>query len=446
MPLANSFDILDDLLRRARKAGADAADALLVDGASVTVAERLGRPEKLERAEGRDLGLRVFLGKRQAIVSSTDFSPKALDELAARAVAMVRVVPEDPFCGLAEPGQIAAHQPELDLLDPVEPSTETLLERVRAAEAAARAVPGITNSEGAEASWGQSEMALAATNGFRGGFAGSHSGISVSVVAGDGTGMERDHDFTSAVHASDLEDPAMVGRRAGERAVRRLAPHKAATAKVPVVFDPRIAPGFIGHLAGAINGAAIARGVSFLKDKLRERIFPAGIAIIDDPHRRRGLRSAPFDAEGLATERRRLIEDGVLTGWILDLRSARQLGLASTGSAARGTSGPPHPSTRNLHLEPGPLSPRELMADIASGFYCTELIGHGVNNVTGDYSRGAAGFWIEKGEIAYPVSEITIAGNLKDMFLHLTPASDLVFRYATNAPTIRIDGMTVAGR
>jgi PmbA protein len=446
MSLAHSLDILDDLLRRARKAGADAADALLVDGASVTVAERLGRPEKLERAEGRDLGLRVFLGKRQAIVSSTDFSPKALDELATRAVAMARVVPEDPFCGLAEPGQIATHQPELDLLDPDEPSTETLLERVRAAEAAARAVPGITNSEGAEASWGQSEMALAATNGFRGGFAGSHSGISVSVVAGDGTGMERDHDFTSAVHASDLEDPAVVGRRAGERAVRRLSPHKAATAKVPVVFDPRISPGFVGHLAGAINGAAIARGVSFLKDKLGERIFPAGIAIIDEPHRRRGLRSAPFDAEGLATERRRLIEDGVLTGWILDLRSARQLGLASTGSAARGTSGPPHPSTRNLHLEPGPLSPRELMADIASGFYCTELIGHGVNNVTGDYSRGAAGFWIEKGEIAYPVSEITIAGNLKDMFLHLTPASDLVFRYATNAPTIRIDGMTVAGR
>jgi PmbA protein len=446
MSIAHSLDLLDDLLGRARRAGADAADALLVEGASLTVAERLGRPEKLERAEGRDLGLRVLIGKRQAIVSSTDFSARALDELTSRAVAMASVVPEDPFCGIADPAEIATSIPDLDLCDPEEPATETLIERVRAGEAAARAVPGVTNSEGAEASWGRSRIALAASNGFRQGYAVSHSGVSVAVIAGEGTAMERDYDFSSTIHASELEDPVLVGRRAGEKAVRRLGPRKVATVKVPVIFDPRIANGLVGHLAGAVNGASIARGVSFLKDKLGQRVLPAGIDIVEDPRRRRGLRSAPFDGEGLPTQRRKLVEDGVLTTWILDLRSARQLGLKSTGNASRGTSGPPSPATRNLHLEPGRLSPRELMADIASGFYCTELIGFGVNNVTGDYSRGAAGFWIEKGEIVYPVSEITIAGNLKDMFLNLTPANDLVFRYATNAPTTRIEGMTVAGR
>jgi len=446
MPIAKYLDILDDLLTRARKAGADAADAVVVEGASLTIAERLGRPEKLERAEGQDLGLRVFLGKRQAIVSSTDFSAKALDELAARAVAMAKVVPEDPFCGIADPAEIAKDIPDLDLCDPEEPSTEMLIERVRAAEAAAREVPGVTNSEGAEASWGRSKVALAASNGFRHGYAGSHSGLSVSVVAGEGTGMQRDYDFTSAVYGSELEDPAVMGKRAGEKAVKRLDPRKVATVKVPVVFDPRVANGLIGHLAGAINGASITRGTSFLKDKLGQRIFPAGIDIVEDPLRPRGLRSAPFDGEGLPTSRRKLVADGVLTTWVLDLRSARQLGLKSTGNASRGTSGPPSPATRNLHLEPGPLTPRELMADIASGFYCTELIGMGVNNVTGDYSRGAAGFWIENGEIVYPVAEITIAGNLKEMFLNLAPANDLVFRYGTNAPTTRIGGMTVAGR
>ncbi|HKF63818.1 MAG TPA: TldD/PmbA family protein [Dongiaceae bacterium] len=446
MSIARSLDLLDDLLSRARKAGADAADALLVEGASLTVAERLGRPEKLERAEGQDLGLRVFIGKRQAIASSTDFSTRALNDLASRAVAMAKVVPEDPFCGIADPGDIATSIPDLDLSDAEEPATETLIERVRVGEAAARAVPGVTNSEGAEASWGRSRIALAASNGFRQGYALSHSGISVAVIAGEGTAMERDYDFSSVVHASELEDPALVGRRAGEKAVRRLNPRKVATVKVPVVFDPRISNGLVGHLAGAVNGASIARGVSFLKDKLGQRVLPEGLDIVEDPLRPRGLRSAPFDGEGLPTQRRKLVEDGVLTTWVLDLRSARQLGLKSTGNASRGTSGPPSPATRNLHLEPGRLSPRELIADIASGFYCTELIGFGVNNVTGDYSRGAAGFWIEKGEIAYPVSEITIAGNLKDMFLNLTPANDLVFRYATNAPTTRIEGMTVAGR
>jgi PmbA protein len=446
MPLADALDLLDDLLLRARKAGADAADAIFVNGAALNIAERLGKPEKLERAEGRDLGLRVFVGKRQAIVSSTDFSPRALDELAARAIAMARAVPEDPFCGIADPADLARSIPELDLCDPHEPDPETLMARLREAEGAAREVPGVTNSEGAEASWSRSEVALAASNGFRNGYESSGSSVSVSVLAGEGTGMERDYDFSSAIYGSDLESPSAVGRRAGEKAVRRLNPRKVATARVPIVFDPRVSNSFVGHLAGAINGAGIARGVSFLKDKLGEQIFPAGTDIIDDPHRRRGQRSKPFDGEGLANRRMALVESGVLKTWVLDLRSARQLSLKSTGHAARGTSSPPGPATTNLYLAAGKLKPRELLADVASGFYCTELIGFGVNNVTGDYSRGASGFWIEGGEIAYPVAEITIAGNLKAMFKELSAADDLEFRYGTNAPTLRIEGMTVAGR
>jgi PmbA protein len=446
MTIAPSLERLDDLLRRARKAGADAADAVFVQGASLSIAERLGKPEKLERAEGRDLGLRVFVGKRQAIVSSSDISSQALGELADRAVAMAKAVPEDPFCGIADPADLATAIPELDLCDPDEPATETLMTRLRAAEDAARSVPGVTNSEGAEAGWSRSLVALAATNGFRQGYAVSSSSISVSVLAGEGTAMEHDYDFTSAVYGSELESPAVMGKRVGEKAVRRLNPRKVATVKVPIVYDPRVSNSIVGHLAGAINGAGIARGVSFLKDKMGKMVLPAGMNIIDDPHRRRGLRSRPFDGEGLANRRMALVEDGVLKTWVLDLRSARQLNLKSTGHAARGTSSPPGPSTTNLYLSAGKETPKQLMADIESGFYCTDLIGFGVNNVTGDYSRGASGFWIEKGELAYPVSEITIAGNLTEMFQNLRAANDLTFRFGTNAPTLRIDGMTVAGR
>jgi PmbA protein len=446
MAIAPSLERLDDLLRRARKAGADAADAVFVQGASLSIAERLGKPEKLERAEGRDLGLRVFVGKRQAIVSSSDISSQALGELAERAVAMAKAVPEDPFCGIADPADLATTVPELDLCDPDEPATETLMTRLREAEDAARSVPGVTNSEGAEAGWSRSLVALAATNGFRQGYAVSSSSISVSVLAGEGTAMEHDYDFTSAVYGSELESPAAMGKRVGEKAVRRLNPRKVSTIKVPIIYDPRVSNSIVGHLAGAINGAGIARGVSFLKDKMGKIVLPAGMDIIDDPHRRRGLRSRPFDGEGLANRRMALVEDGVLKTWVLDLRSARQLNLKSTGHAARGTSSPPGPSTTNLYLSAGKETPKQLMADIESGFYCTDLIGFGVNNVTGDYSRGASGFWIEKGELAYPVSEITIAGNLTEMFQNLRAANDLTFRFGTNAPTLRIDGMTVAGR
>jgi PmbA protein len=447
MPGADdTLDFLADLIGKARKAGADAADAVFVAGSSVSHARRLGKLEKLERAEGQDLGLRVLVGRQQAIVSSSDRAPRAIAELVERAVAMARAAPPDPFAGLAETHEIAQDLPDLDLFDPVEPEAERLVERARAAEEAALAVPGITNSEGAEAGWSSTRVALAASNGFAASYARSGHSVSVSVIAGEGTAMQRDYAYSSVLHATDLEDPAAIGQRAAERTLARLGPRKIETCKLPVVFDPRVAGSFVGHLASAINGAAVARGTSFLKDAMGTRIFAPGITIIDDPFRRRGLASKPVDGEGIAPMRRAVIDDGVLTTWFLDLRSARQLKLRSTGHAGRGTSSPPSPGATNLHLAPGRISRAAMLADIPRGLYVDEFIGMGVNGVTGDYSRGASGFWIENGALTYPVSEITIAGNLKEMFRALTPADDLVFRYATNAPTLRIDGLTIAGR
>ena len=443
---ANALDLLTDLIGRARKAGADAADALAAEGVSLSHAQRLGEIEKLERSEGTDIGLRVFIGKQQAVVSSSDSSSEALDALAERAVAMARTVPEDAYCGLADPDQLfRGTPPDLEILDAEEPAPETLIERARIAEDAARAVVGVTNSEGAEASWGRSSVALAASNGFSGSYAVSRQSVSASVLAGEGTGMERDYDYSTAVFSSDLTDPARIGRNAGERAVRRLNPRKVGTKKVPVVYDPRVSNGLLRHLAGAINGVAIARGTSFLKDSMDQKILADGVSVIDDPHRKRGLASKPFDAEGIANDPITLVDGGTLKSWILDLGTGRQLEMPTTGRASRGTSGPPSPSTTNLYMSKGSVARDAMIADIEDGFYITELMGFGINGVTGDYSRGAAGFWIEKGEIAYPVSEMTVAGNLKDMYLNLVPADDLEFRYAVNAPTVRIDGMTIAG-
>ena len=442
---ADALNLLDELIVKAKAAGADAADALFVSGVSLSHAQRLGALERLERSEGQDLGLRVLIGKRQAIVSSTDRSPEVLAELVERAVAMARCVPEDPYCGLAEPGQLARDIPALENCDPAEPAPEVLIENAKACEEAARAVSGVTNSEGAEASWSLSRIVLAASNGFAASYGGSRHSLGVSVLAGEGLGMERDYDFSSSVYGADLEDPAAVGLRAGEQTVRRLGARKAKTGKVPIVYDPRVSNSLLRHLASAISGPAIARGTSFLKDKLGEAIFSSGISIFDDPHRPRGLRSKPFDGEGVANARRAIVEGGLLTTWIMSLSSARQLGLQTTGHAARGTSSPPSPAVTNLYMEPGSMTPAELMADIESGFYVTEMMGMGVNGITGDYSRGASGFWIEKGELAYPVSEVTIAGNLKDIFAELTPAKDLTFRYGVDAPTLRVEGMTVAG-
>jgi len=440
-----ALELLSDLIGRAKKCGAQAADAIYINGISLSLSQRLGKPEHLERSEGADIGLRVLIGKRQAMVSSSDYSAEALDELCQRAVAMAKVVPEDPYCGLAEPEQLAQSVPDIDSYDPVEPTAEHLADLAKRAEEAALAVDGVSNSEGGSASWGMNTVALAASNGFSRSYSNSRHSLSASVLAGEGTGMERDYDYASTVYGEDLRSPEDIGRSAGEKAVQRLNPRKTKTAAVPVIFDPRVSGGMVGHLSSAINGAAIARGTSFLKDKMGERLFPKTINIFDDPHRKRGLKSRPFDAEGIATQKRALIENGELKTWVMDLRSARQLGLDSTGNAGRGTSSPPSPSSSNLYMAAGALSPAELMADIKEGLYVTELIGFGVNGVTGDYSRGASGFWIENGKISYPVNEVTIAGNLIDMFAEITAANDLVFRYGTDAPTIRIDGMTLAG-
>ena len=442
----NSADLLDGLIARARRLGADAADALYAHGSALEAGCRLGEPEDVVRADGRNLGLRVFVGNRQAIVSTTDLAEDTLGPLAERAIAMARSVPEDPYAGLADPARLARDWPSLDLADAAEPDAESLMARAAEAEDAARAVAGVTNSEGAGASWGRSEATLVTSGGFAGGYAASRFSVSAAVLAGEGTAMERDYDWSTSLFEADLDDAAAVGRRAGERAVRRLGARKGQSGQMPVLYDPRIAGGLLSHLAGAISGPSIARGTSFLKDALETQLFAPGTTIVDDPHRARGLRSRPFDGEGVATERRAIVEDGVLQTWLLDSRSARQLGLASTGHAARGTSAPPSPSCTNLWLEPGAESADALIGGVASGLYVTELIGMGVNQVTGDYSRGAAGFWIEQGEIAYPVSEVTVAGNLRDMFRHLTPASDLSFRYGIDSPTVRIDGLTVAGR
>ena len=442
---AEPLELITGLIAKAKAAGADAADALYVESVSISHAQRLGEIEKLERSESQDLGLRVFVGKQQAVVSSTDHSPTVLDELVARVVAMARSVPEDPHCGLAEPGLLAREIPDFDIFDASEPAPEALIELAREAEDAARAVAGVTNSEGAEASWGRSRVALAASNGFAGGYENSRHTLAVSVLAGKGLEMERDYDYSSTVHGADMISPAEVGQSAGEKAVRRLGARKVKSAKVPIVYDPRVSGGLLGHLSGAINGAAIARGTSFLKDKMGEAVFAAGITIVDDPHRPRGLRSKPFDGEGVANARREVVADGRLTTWLLDTRSAHQLGLETTGHAARGTSSPPSPSATNLYLEAGEVSRDDLIAGIDRGLYVTELIGFGVNGVTGDYSRGAAGFWIEGGELTYPVNEITVAGNLIEMYKHLIPADDLTFRYGVDAPTLRIDGMTLAG-
>jgi PmbA protein len=445
LAMTDRISLLESLIAKAKRLGAEAADGVVFDSVASSVSYRLGKLEEVERSESNDLGLRVFIGKRQAAVASTDLSARALDQLAERAVDMARTTPEDPYCGLAPRELLAKSWPSLDLEDRQEPSSERLVELAKNCEGAAREVKGITNSEGASGSWGRGAVALVTSDGFAGSYASTSVSVSVSVLAGEGTHMERDYDFSSAHHLTDLGDPQAVGRSAADRTLKRLNPRKVSTQAVPVVYDPRVSNSIVGHLAGAINGISIARGTSFLKDKMGQRIFPAGTRIVDDPHMVRGVRSKPFDGEGVANRAMNLIEDGVLKTWLLDSAAARQLGLTTTGHAARGTGGPPSPSISNLYLVPGKQTPEALIADIAQGFYVTELIGMGVNGVTGDYSRGAAGFWIENGKITYPVSEVTIAGNLNTMFPQMTPANDLVFKYGTNAPTLRIEGMTVAG-
>ncbi len=441
-----ALDRLSHALTAARRMGADAGDAIYIGDHSTSVQVRLGALEDVSRSEGEEIGIRLFVGRRSASVATSDLSLRAIDAAVERAIAMAREATEDPHAGLAPADLLLTTAiPALDLDDGGDVAPQTLRDMAQATEEAARAVSGITNSEGASASSGRACVALATSHGFAGAYRGSSHGLSASVIAGEGTMMQRDYAWHSARHAADLESPETIGRRAGERTVARLNPIKLETGSLPVIFDPRIGGSLIGHLLSAITGSAIARKTSFLLDARGKQIFAPGIRIIDDPLRPRGLRSRPFDGEGLATRATAIIDDGVLSGWLMDSASAHQLGERPTGHATRGTSGPPGAGTTNVHMAAGTISRADMLGGIKRGLYVTELIGMGVNGVTGDYSRGASGYLIEDGEIGPAVAEITIAGNLKDMFAALTPADDLVFRHATNVPTLRIDGMTIAG-
>lgn len=437
--------VTEEVVKAATKKGATACDAIIIDGTDVGVTVRQGKTEHLERSESTGIGLRVMVGKRQAMVSASDFRPETINELVERAVVMARLAPEDPYASLAPENRLATEVKDLDLYDANEPSAEELLKEATELEALAVAHDGITNSEGADASYGNHRIALVTSHGFAKTYKATARSRSVSVLAGEGTGMERDYSYSAARHGEDLLSLQTIADEAAEKTLARLNPRKVKTASVPVIYDPRVARELLGSFASAINGAAIARGTSFLKEEMGKQLFNENIRIINDPLMKRGYASKPFDAEGVQTEKLELVSGGVLSQWLLAMRAANQLKLETNGCASRGLSSAPSPSTTNLYMENGTVSPEELMSDIKSGLYLTETFGMGINLVTGDYSQGAAGFWIENGEIAYPVSEITIASHLKEIFKTLTPANDLEFRYGTNAPTLRVEKMTVAG-
>jgi PmbA protein len=441
----DALDRAVKLVEQAKKAGADAADAVYSCDASTEVQVRLGLLEDVVRSEGEEIGLRVFLGQRSATISSSSMNPEVLKNLVDRALDMAREAPEDPYAGLAPQDMLLkCAAPDVDSDDGQDPDPQSLREAALACEDAARAVKGVTNSEGAGASAGRSIFALATSHGFAGVNHASGYGISASVLAGEGDAKERDYDWRSARHRGDLDSAEAVGRRAGERAVARVNPGSVKSGAMPVIFDPRVGGSLVGHMIGAIGGSSIARKTSFLLEANGEQLFNGAISIIDDPLRPRGLGSRAFDGEGLPTARRAIIDQGVLTGWLMESAAARQLGLQPTGHASRGSSGAPGTSPSNVHLEGGTLSVADLIADIDYGVYVNELSGQGVNPVTGDYSRGAAGFLIQKGEITGPIAEFTIAGNLKDMYRALAAANDLEFIRSTNVPTLRVDGMMVA--
>lgn len=435
-------DLVARLVEAGSRAGADACDAVAVRSRSTRVSVRLGKVEGTESAESDDVSLRVFVGRRVASVSANAASdPTALAE---RAVAMAKASPEDPFQGLADADLLARAPRNLDLFDATEVSPERLREDALAMEAAALAVEGVTNSGGAGASAGMGGLVLATSHGFLGEYMATRFSRSASVVAGQGTAMERDYDFSSRLHFSDLEDVTVIGRNAGERAVKRLGARKAKTGPVTVIFDPRVARGIAGHLAGAINGASVARGTSFLRERMGERIASAAITVTDDPLRVRGQSSRPFDGEGVEGAPLTVVEAGMLRHWLLSSSAARELGLETNGRGVRASSSV-SPSSTNFAIAPGEQSPQELIRSLKSGFYVSEVFGQGVDLVTGDYSRGASGFWIENGELAWPVAEVTIAANLKDMFINMVPANDLDRNFGTAAPTLLMEGMTLAG-
>ncbi|HTN96187.1 MAG TPA: TldD/PmbA family protein [Nordella sp.] len=433
-------------LARAKHFGASAADALVIDGRSLDVAVREGTIENLEQSEAVEVGLRVFVGQSSAAIATSKIDAAGIERIAEQAVAMAKAAPPDPYAGIAAPDQVARNWGELDIAGETLLDAEALRDMALSAESHALAVTGVSKSGGAGASSYERSVMLAASNGFAGGYRRSGLSLSATAIAGETSAMERDYDYSSVIHPEDLRKPEDIGGEAGRRAVRRLNPRKVKSQAVPVIYDSRIASSLVGHFLSAIMGSAIARGTSFLRDKLGQQVFGTDIHITDDPLRPRGLASRPFDAEGIATRALPLIEAGVLKSWILDLGSARQLNLQTTGHAARGLAGSPGPSSSNVTLSPGAISLDDMIKSIGTGFYVTELIGHGPNIVTGDYSRGASGLWIENGEIAYPVSEVTLAGKLADIFLNITPANDLIYRSSINAPSCRVEGLTLGGR
>ncbi|SLN68967.1 peptidase PmbA [Roseovarius litorisediminis] len=447
--MSQALDQLTDaLLAAARKAGADTADAIALRGSSVTIDVRSGTLEQAERAEGVDVGLRVLLGHRQANVSASDTRPETLTALAERAVAMAREAPEDPNIGLADPDQLARNWDvaALELADPSdEPSPDVLQTDAQEAEAAALSVKGISQVQSATAAYSHREIHIAATNGFSGGYARTDRGLSCVAIAGTGTGMERDYDGDSRIFQADLRDPRDIGATAAKRTIERLGARKPPTGTYPVLFDERISGSLIGHLLGAVNGSAIARGSSWLLGKLGSQVLPSHLSLLEDPHRPRVSGSRPFDAEGLPTSPRAIVENGILTGWTLDLANARKLGMHSTANAARGTSSPPSPATWNVALTQGEQSRDDLIAQMGTGLLVTSMIGSTINPNTGDYSRGAAGFWVENGQVAYPVNECTIAGNLNEMLLHIIPANDARLHLSRVVPSLLVERLTIAG-
>ncbi len=442
-------DLTDQMLRAARAAGADAADAMVVQGVSTSVDVREGALEQAERAEAIDLGLRVFVGKRQANVSTSDASARTIEEMAARAVAMAREAPEDAYAGLADPGALSERRDAegLDLADPApEPSPADLQADALAAEAAAAAVTGVTQIQSSSAGYSSRVIWLAATNGFSGGYRRTDRGLSCVAIAGTGTGMERDYSGDSRIFQDDLRSPEEIGTEAADRAVARHGARKPPTGTYPVLFDERIAASLIGHMLVAANGSSVARGASWLRDRLGEQVLPEGMTLLENPHRPRASGSRPFDAEGLPTRARAIVENGRLTGWTLDLATARKLGMTSTGNAARGTTAPPSPSTWNVALDQGTASRDDLIRDMGTGLLVTSMIGSTINPNTGDYSRGAAGHWVENGEIAYPVNECTIAGSLPEMLRRIVPANDARTHLSRVVPSLLVPGMTLAGQ
>lgn len=440
-----ALECAEDFLARALRSGADAAEVYYLRAVQLDCTIRNRIPETLERSESRGLGLRVFVGGAQAQVSTSEFSASALDQMAQQAIAIARASPPDAFATLAPASLLAIYMPELDVFDAHEPDITQLQAQCKTLESLGLAYSGITNTEGASAAYSAYETALVTSDGFCHASLSSYSSLSLSLIAGTGANMQRDYAYSTARHGTDLSTAETLADEAATRTLARLNPRKIASGAFPLVFEPRVARSIVSALTSAINGNAITRGTSFLKSSLHQPVFSASINIFDDPHRMRGIASRPVDAEGVATQKTALIDGGILTTWLLDVRSANQLQSTPTGHASRQLGSTPYPGTSNCYMAAGSLTPQALMSDIKEGVYITEVSGMGVNLITGDYSQGAAGFMIRNGVIAEPVSEFTIAGHLRKMFLHLTPANDLQFTYATNAPTLRIDGMTVAG-